>query len=122
MTRDEIIKKLETKKSYQKKGVDWLAEEWDVDPILVKECKKIVTSAAYVQESMNNANNNELNTSTKYLDHLKENGLTQADVKSVKFWQNMVGEQRFSIVTHNSWHEMPTLKQELLDYIKTRSV
>ena len=117
MTRDEIIKKLETKKSYQKKGVDWLAEEWDVDPILVKECKKIVTSAAYVQESMNNANNNELNTSTKYLDHLKENGLTQADVKSVKFWQNMVGEQRFSIVTHNSWHEMPTLKQELLDYI-----
>ena len=121
MTKDEIIKKLETKKSYQKKGVDWLAEEWDVDPKLIQECKKSVTSAAYLQESMNNDNANELNTSTKYLDHLKENGLTQADVKSVKFWQNMVGEQRFSIVTHNSWHEMPSLKEDLLDYIKTRS-
>jgi len=122
MTKDELIEKLETKKSYQKKGVDWLAKEWDVDPKLVQECKKAVTSAAYLQESMNNNNENELKTSTKYLDHLKENGLTQADVKSVKFWQNMVGEQRFSIVTHNSWHEMPNVKAELLDYIKTRSV
>ena len=84
MTKDELIKKLETKKSYQKKGVDWLAKEWDVDPELVKECKRTVTSAAYIQESMNNDNGNELKT-TKYLDHLKENGLTQADVKSVKF-------------------------------------
>ena len=122
MTKDELIKKLETKKSYQKKGVDWLANKWDVDPKLVQECKKVVNSAAYLQESMNNINGNELKTSTKYLDHLKENGLTQADVKSVKFWQNMVGEQRFSIVTHNSWHEMPNVKQDLLDYIKTRSV
>ena len=122
MTKDELIEKLETKKSYQKKGVDWLAKEWDVDPKLVQECKKAVTSAAYLQESMNNNNENELKTSTKYLDHLKENGLTQADVKSVKFWQNMMGEQRFSIVTHNSWHEMPNIKADLLDYIKTRSV
>ena len=122
MTRDEIIKKLETKKSYQKKGVDWLAEHWEVDVELVRECKRTVTSAAYVQESMNNDNGNEVNSSTAYLDHLKDNGLTQADVKSVKFWQNMMGEQRFSIVTHNSWHEMPNLKEDLLDYIKTRSV
>ena len=71
---------------------------------------------------MNNDNGNEVNSSTAYLDHLKDNGLTQADVKSVKFWQNMMGEQRFSIVTHNSWHEMPNLKEDLLDYIKTRSV
>ena len=27
----------------------------------------------------------------------------------------MMGEQRFSIVTHNSWHEMPNIKAELLD-------
>ena len=122
MTRDEIIEKLQTKKSYQKKGVDWLAEYWDVDPKLIQECKKIVLSAECIQDRMNNENGNELKSSTKYLDHLKENGLTQADVKSVKFWQNMMGEQRFSIVTHNSWHEMPNIKADLLDYIKTRSV
>lgn len=122
MTKNEIIEKLQTKKSYQKKGVDWLAKHWDVDPTLIQECKKTVTSAESIQERMNNDNENELKNSTKYLDHLKENGLTQADVKSVKFWQNMMGEQRFSIVTHNSWHEMPNIKAELLDYIKTRSV
>ena len=122
MTKDEIIEKLQTKKSYQKKGVDWLAEHWDVDPALIQECKKTVLSAECIQDRMNNDNGNELKGSTKYLDHLKENGLTQADVKSVKFWQNMMGEQRFSIVTHNSWHEMPNIKADLLDYIKTRSV
>jgi len=122
MTKDEIIEKLQTKKSYQKKGVDWLAEHWGVDADLIQECKKTVLSAECIQDRMNNDNGNELKGSTKYLDHLKENGLTQADVKSVKFWQNMMGEQRFSIVTHNSWHEMPNIKADLLDYIKTRSV
>ena len=55
------------------------------------------------------------------MDHLRENGLTQADVKSVKFWQNFNGDQRFSIVTHNQWHEMPKIKQELIEYIKKYS-
>ena len=122
MTKDEIIKKLQEKPGYLKKGVNWLAKRWDVDHALIQECKQIVSSADLIQARMNNENGNELKGSTKYLDHLKENGLTQADVKSVKFWQNMMGEQRFSIVTHNSWHEMPNIKADLLDYIKTRSV
>jgi hypothetical protein len=122
MTKEEIIKKLQEKTGYLKKGVGWLAKRWDVDPALVQECKQTVSSADLIQARMNNENGNELKGSTKYLDHLKENGLTQADVKSVKFWQNMMGEQRFSIVTHNSWHEMPNIKADLLDYIKTRSV
>ena len=53
--------------------------------------------------------------------YLLDNGLTMADVKSVKFWQNFNGEQRYSIVTHNQWHEQPQVKDELLDYIKSRS-
>ena len=121
MTKNEIIKKLQEKKGYLKKGVEWLAKRWDVDPELVQECKKTVSSAEGIQERMNNENENELQGSTKYLDHLKENGLTQADVKSVKFWQNMMGEQRFSIVTHNAWHEMPHMKDDLLNYIKNHS-
>ena len=122
MTKDEIIKKLREKKGYQKKGVDYLAEQWEVDRELIQECKKIVTSETFLQERMNNDNENILNDSTEYLKHLKSNGLTQADVKSVKFWQNFQGEQRFSIVTHNAWHEMPNMKKDLLKYIKTRSI
>lgn len=122
MTRDEIIEKLRTKKGYQKKGVDFLAKRWDVQPELIQECKKIVTSEEFIQERMNNDNENELNNSTEYLEHLKKNGLTQADVKSVKFWQNFNGEQRFSIVTHNQWHEMPEVKKDVLSYIESRSI
>ena len=52
MTKNELIEKLETKKSYLKKGVDWLAEHWNVDRELVKECKKALTSAECIQDRM----------------------------------------------------------------------
>ena len=121
MTRDEIIEKLRTRKGYLKKGVDFLADKWDVDPAIIKECKKLVTSEEWVQERMNNDNGHELSESQAFTKHLLDNGLTMADVKSVKFWQNFNGEQRYSIVTHNQWHEQPQVKEELLNYIKTRS-
>ena len=120
-TKDEILEKLRIKKGYQKKGVQFLADKWSVSKKLIQECKKLVLSEEWVQERINNENENELNGSTEYLEHLKKNGLTQDDVKSVKFWQNFNGEQRFSIVTHNAWHEMPKVKQELLEYIKKYS-
>jgi hypothetical protein len=70
---------------------------------------------------MNNDNGHELSQSQAFSKHLLDNGLTMADVKSVKFWQNFNGEQRYSIVTHNQWHEQPQIKEELLDYIKSNS-
>ena len=121
MTRNEIIEKLRTRKGYLKKGVDFLAEKWDVDPAIIRECKKLVTSEEWVQERMNNDNGHELSESQAFTKHLLDNGLTMADVKSVKFWQNFNGEQRYSIVTHNQWHEQPQVKEELLNYIKTNS-
>jgi len=121
MTRDEIIEKLRTRKGYLKKGVEFLAKKWEVDSAIIKDCKKLVTSEEWVQERMNNDNGHELSQSQAFTKHLLDNGLTMADVKSVKFWQNFNGEQRYSIVTHNQWHEQPQVKEELLDYIRTRS-
>ena len=121
MTRDEIINKLRTKKGFLKKGAQWLADKWDVDIAIIKDCKKIVTSEEWVQERMNNDNGHDLSQSQAFSKHLLDNGLTMADVKSVKFWQNFNGEQRYSIVTHNQWHEQPQVKEELLNYIRTRS-
>ncbi len=120
MTRDELIEKLRTKKGYLKKGVGFLAKEWDVTEELVKECKRLVASEEYLQEKIVNENHHDIKDSD-FVAHLKENGLTMADIKSVKFWQNFKGEQRYSIVTHNQWHEMPAVKEELLKYMKTRS-
>ena len=121
MTRDEIIEKLRTRKGYLKKGSEFLAKKWEVDIAIIKDCKKLVTSEEWVQERMNNDNGHELSESQAFSKHLLDNGLTMADVKSVKFWQNFNGEQRYSIVTHNQWHEQPQVKDELLNYIKTHS-
>ena len=121
MTRDEIIEKFRTRKGFLKKGAQWLADKWDVDIAIIRECKKLVTSEEWVQERMNNDNGHELSQSQAFAKHLLDNGLTMADVKSVKFWQNFNGEQRYSIVTHNQWHEQPQVKEELLEYIRKRS-
>ncbi len=121
MTRDEIIEKLRTRKGYLKKGAQFLADKWEVDIAIIKDCKKLVNSEEWVQERMNNDNGHELSQSQAFSKHLLDNGLTMADVKSVKFWQNFNGEQRYSIVTHNQWHEQPQVKDELLNYIKNRS-
>ena len=121
MTRDEIIEKFRTRKGFLKKGAQWLADKWDVDIAIIKECRKLVASEEWVQERMNNDNGHELSQSQAFTKHLLDNGLTMADVKSVKFWQNFNGEQRYSIVTHNQWHEQPQVKEELLQYIRKRS-
>ena len=121
MTRNEIIEKLRKQKGWLKKGAQWLADKWDVDIAIIRDCKKLVTSEEWVQERMNNDNGHDLSQSQAFSKHLLDNGLTMADVKSVKFWQNFNGEQRYSIVTHNQWHEQPQVKEELLNYIKTRS-
>ena len=121
MTRDEIIEKFRTRKGFLKKGAQWLADKWDVDIAIFKECRKLVASEEWVQERMNNDNGHELSQSQAFTKHLLDNGLTMADVKSVKFWQNFNGEQRYSIVTHNQWHEQPQVKEELLEYIRKRS-
>ena len=80
MTRNEIIEKLRTRKGYLKKGVDFLADKWEVDPAIIRECKKLVTSEEWVQERMNNDNGNELSESQALTKHLLDNGLTMADV------------------------------------------
>ena len=120
MTKDELIEKLRTSKGYLKSGVKFLANKWNISEELVKECKRSVASEEYLQERIVNDNHNDVKD-TKFVEHLKENGLTMADIKSVKFWQNFKGEQRYSVVTHNQWHEMPAVKKELLKYMKTRS-
>ena len=120
MTKEELIEKLRTKKGYLKSGVKFLAKKWDIPEELIKECKRLVSSEEYLQEKLVNENHNDVKE-TEFVEHLKSNGLTMADIKSVKFWQNFKGEQRYSIVTHNQWHEMTLVKDELLKYIKKNS-
>ena len=71
MTREELIEKLRTKQGYLKKGVKFLADEWDVSEELVKECKRLVSSEEYLQEKIVNENHNNVKE-TAFVEHLKE--------------------------------------------------
>ncbi len=75
---------------------------------LIEECKYAIK-----EQGLDNVNDNLDFKSKAFANHLESNGLDISDVKSVKFWQSAGGEQRYSVVTMNQWHEMPTMKEEI---------
>ena len=84
VTANITISYLRKQKGWLKKGAQWLADKWDVDIAIIRDCKKLVNSEEWVQERMNNDNGHELSQSQAFTKHLLDNGLTMADVKSVK--------------------------------------
>lgn len=116
MTKNEIIGFLRDKQSYLKKGKEWLATKFNVSEELIEECKYAIK-----EQGLDNVNDNLDFKSKAFANHLESNGLDISDVKSVKFWQSASGEQRYSIVTMNQWHEMPTMKEEILSFVKEYS-
>ena len=52
---------------------------------------------------------------------LKRNEIDKADIKSVKFWQNMTGDHRFSVVVKGEEDAMISAKQELIDLLEKNS-
>ena len=130
MTKQEIINFLRDKKGYLKKSPELIQKRLEkisnksISFNLVKECLKLVNSEQWLEDKYTNENETEQNdasTNESFTEHLEKNGLSVEDVKSVKFWQNARGEQRYSIVTMNQWHEMPALKKELIEDIKAYS-
>jgi len=108
MTKEELKKWLLCRPSYIK------------DYNLVKVCRvtgiedKLFVQSVFkeVREEIKNSTNSNL---TEFQSYLTKNGLSLADVKNVKFWQNFNGEQRFSVNTKNEWYEKP---EEMLDSFK----
>ena len=128
MNRQEVIAFLRKKKGYLKKSSEFLAKRLDITEELATECRKLVNAEEWVDykakrdlKNDNSSDNNDLSNSSGFLQHLDENGLTLEDVKSVKFWQSASGEQRYSVVTMNQWHNMPSIKKELIESIKQYS-
>jgi hypothetical protein len=68
-----------------------------------------------------NVNENHNVTKSELKDLLEAQGLSEEDVKSVKIWQTMKGETRYSIVTKQSPLEMKNLKDDVLTTIKEAS-
>ena len=128
MNKQEVISFLRKKKGYLKKSSEFLAKRLDITEELATECRKLVNAEEWVDykakrdlKNNNSSENNDLSESSGFLQHLDENGLNLEDVKSVKFWQSASGEQRYSVVTMNQWHQMPSVKKELMEYVKQYS-
>lgn len=107
MSREDLNEKLRSKQGYLKKGAAYLAEKFNVSEETVKAVK------AELRDELSEPDT----SSEEFQDHLNSNGLTMDDVKSVKFWQSASGEQRYSVVTMNQWHQFRDIKKEFLDLV-----
>ncbi len=111
----EVRTFLITNKGYQKWGSEKLALKLDcsVEEVVyakasIKEVNKMVTNSdlssisnaefdKIVDNFIDNKNESKI---TEFDSYLTSQGLTQEDVKSVKFWQTQDGSTRYSVVTN----------------------
>lgn len=108
MNKEEIVEFLRERTGYLKKGSAWLAEKFEVPETVAHAARREALGV----------NSNENVNAPEFKEHLESNGLTMADVKSVKFWQAANGDQRYSVVTQNQWHEFGNMKQEFINLVK----
>ena len=96
MTKQDIKDFLKENQGYLKKGSEFLSEKFNCS---VETCKLALREArAELKGSdfdLDNVSENEISEFNKFL---KDNEIDKSDIKSVKFWQNMTGDSRFSVV------------------------
>jgi len=108
--KDNIIKFLQKKPGYRKENPNRLQKVIDKQLNIrstYNECDEALKE--FRKEFKNkNKSTNEVKENfditskdTLYEKHLKDLGITKSDVKSVKHWQTIKGEARFSVVTKN---------------------
>lgn len=119
MTKQEIKDFLKDNVGYLKKGSEFLSEKFNCS---VETCKLALREArAELKGSdfdLDNVSDNEI---TEFNQFLKDNEIDKSDIKSVKFWQNMTGEHRFSVVVKGEDDLMKAAKQELIELLEANS-
>jgi len=111
MTKDQIKAFLSEKPGYLKEGAERLSEKLNCS---VETCRHALKEAR-IEARDNNTNENE-SVITEFQTFLDKNEIAPEDVKSVKFWQTMSGDQRFSVVTKGDEKTKHELKKEIEDF------
>ena len=111
MTKNEIKAFLSEKPGYLKEGAERLSEKLNCS---VETCRHALKEAR-IEARDNNTNENE-SVITEFQTFLDKNEIAPEDVKSVKFWQTMSGDQRFSVVTKGDEASKHELKKEIEDF------
>ena len=119
MTKDEIKAFLKDRPGYLKEGAERLSERLDCS---VEACGNALREARIEAKGndfdLDNVSASEIN---KFKEFLDSNGIAEEDVKSVKYWQNIRGENRFSVVTKGEDNIMKEVKEEITSILEKYS-
>lgn len=110
MTINEIKDFIAERPGYLKKSADVLSERLNCP---IEDCETALYEArklAREQEENTNDNESVINEFEQFLD---KNGISPSDVASVKFWQTVSGQQRFSVVTKGESMSVEAIKDEI---------
>jgi hypothetical protein len=117
MSLKELVGILTQKPGYIKSGPNRVSSTFDVEKQIaleaIREAKKLLKEARL--GLTDNSNENE-SIITEFESYLVDNGINRDNVASVKFWQTMKGEQRFSVVTKNDKASIEDIKKEIEDF------
>jgi len=119
MIKDQIKAFLRDKPGYLKEGAERLSERLDCS---VEACRNALKEARIEAKGndfdLDSVTTNEL---TGFKQFLKENGIAEEDVSSVKFWQNVSGENRFSVVVKGEDNIMKETKTQIIGLLESFS-
>ncbi len=114
MTKAQIKDFLTEKQGYLKVGPERLSERLDCS---VEMCKAALEEVKLETKGSDfDIDNGNESIITEFQTFLDNNGITPTDVSSVKFWQTMSGQQRFSVVTKNEGRNVSEIKKEIEDF------
>lgn len=117
MTLKELVDILKLKPGYLKSGPVIVSSRFDVKKEIaleaIREAKRLLKQARLSLTDNSNDNDSVI---TEFESYLIDNGINRDDVSSVKFWQTMRGEQRFSVVTKNDKISIEELKIEIEEF------
>lgn len=108
MTINEIKDFIAGRRGYLKKSADVLSERLNCP---IEDCETALYEARKLaREENTNDNDSVISEFEQFLD---KNGISQSDVASVKFWQTVSGQQRFSVVTKGESMSVDSIKKEI---------
>jgi len=109
MTINEIKDFIAERRGYLKKSADVLSERLNCP---IEDCETALYEARKLARNEENTNDNE-SVISEFEQFLDKNGISPSDVSSVKFWQTVSGQQRFSVVTKGDSMSVEAIKDEI---------
>jgi|TARA_R110000744_G_scaffold52771_3_gene112965 hypothetical protein len=120
MNKKEVKEFLKSKPGYLKEPAQRLSDKLecslDVCKIALKEAR--IDARAAEDFDLDNVSTSEISEFKKFL---KENEIKETDVKSVKFWQNMQGDHRFSVVVKGEDDVIQQTKNDIVSLLESYS-